>query len=318
LTLGFFVDEGEEALIQHLSKWLGTIAVLLGATCYGILNTVIKLAFDEGLTPAMITVVQLFFGSIVMWTILLLKRDKLAKIGWLDWVRISLLGIIGLTLTSIFSNLALERLSVALTIVLLFQSAWITVVLEWLFGRNKPSLQQLLATIIVLTGTVISVGISADDIKNISFLGLFYGFLSGMSFSLFLFFSGRVRTNISAIHKSAIMLSGSFVVVVPTLILLFPTQIALSEVSYMTWLKWGVPLSIVGSIVPLILMNWGLARVGSTIGATISPFEIPVSAWLAWLILGERIVPQQLIGICLIIVGIIFVEWPLKRQFVKR
>lgn len=294
------------------------MAVLLGATCYGILNTVIKLSFDAGLTPAMITVVQLFFGSIVMWSILLLKRDKIAKLTLLDWIRISMLGMIGLTLTSIFSNLALERLSVALTIVLLFQSAWITVVLEWLIGKNKPSIQQLLATAIVLTGTVISVGLSADDIQNISFLGLLYGFLSGMSFSLFLYFSGRVRTNLSAIHKSAVMLAGSFVVVVPILILVFPSQISVSDVSYFTWFKWGVPLSLVGSIVPLILLNWGLARVGSTIGATLSPFEIPVSAWLAWLVLGERIVSQQVIGICLIIVGIIFVEWPLKRQIGKR
>jgi drug/metabolite transporter (DMT)-like permease len=303
---------------QRSTKWLGTIAILLGATCYGILNTVIKLAFDEGLTPAMITVVQLFLGSIVMWLILWMKREKLPQLTWQDWIRISLLGMIGLTLTSIFSNLALERLSVALTIVLLFQSAWITVVLEWIIAKNKPSVQQMIATVIVLTGTVISVGLSADDINNISYLGLFYGFLSGMSFALFLFFSGRVRTNISAIHKSAVMLAGSFVVVVPILILVFPSQIMLSEVSYVTWLKWGIPLSIVGSIVPLILMNWGLARVGSTIGATLSPFEIPVSVWLAWLILGERVVSQQLIGICLIIVGIIFVEWPFRRQIDKR
>lgn len=303
---------------QRSAKWLGTIAVLLGATCYGILNTVIKLAFDEGLTPAMITVVQLFFGSIVMWTILWLQKKKLKKLEWFDWVRISLLGIIGLTLTSIFSNLALERLSVALTIVLLFQSAWITVVLEWLFAKNKPSVQQLIATVIVLTGTVISVGLTVDDLQNISFIGLLYGFLSGVSFALFLFFSGRVRTNISAIHKSAVMLVGSFVVVVPILILVFPSQIVVSDVTYLTWLKWGIPLSIVGSIVPLILMNWGLARIGSTIGATLSPFEIPVSAWFAWLVLGEHIVTQQFIGISLIIVGIIFVEWPLKRQLVKR
>jgi drug/metabolite transporter (DMT)-like permease len=297
---------------QRSTKWLGTIAVLLGATCYGILNTVIKLAFDAGLTPAMITVVQLFIGASVMWSILWLKREKIAKLHLLDWIRISLLGMIGLTVTSIFSNLALERLSVALTIVLLFQSAWITVALEWIIAKNKPSVQQLIATVIVLVGTVLSVGLTASDIQDISYLGLLYGFLSGMSFALFLFFSGRVQTNISAIHKSAVMLAGSFVVVVPILVLFFPSHIFVSDVSYRTWLGWGVPLSIVGSIVPLILMNWGLARVGSTLGATLSPFEIPVSAWIAWLILGERIVTQQLVGICLLIGGIIFVEWPLK------
>jgi drug/metabolite transporter (DMT)-like permease len=293
-------------------KWIGSIAILLSAACYGLLNTVIKLAFDAGLTPVMVIFSQLTIGATVMWLLLFVRKEKLTKLSRIDIIKIVLLGFTGLTLTSFLSNLALERLSTALSIVLLFQSTWMTIALEWILAKNRPRTQQLFAATLVLIGTILAVGLTGKDLHELSVTGILFGLSSGFTFSLFLFASSKLGTTVNAIQKSAIMLTGSIVISIPLLPVLLSDQWITPTVALLTWLKWGIALAVVGSILPLILLNWGIARTGSTLGAILSPFEIPVTGLIAWAVLGESMRYEQGVGICLVLAGIIYAEIPIK------
>ena len=275
--------------------------VLIGAASYGMLSPFIKLAYSGGLNTGQVTAAQVLGGTAVLWLLVAMRYKHWSNPFKGPWIKLSLIGIFALSLTTVLLNEALAKLDASLAIVLLFQFAWVTLLMESILLKKKPQKHQLLAVGLVFIGTFLSVGgIPIDALRTLSFIGVIFGLLSAVTYSSFIVFTGRLRSNMDATLKSAVMLTASL----PFLFFIYPPQQLFSSGSS-ALLFWGLLLGMLGSVIPTVSFNIGIPKIGSSWAAILGSVELPVSLIGALALLGESISWLQWGGMMFIVLSIV-------------
>lgn len=289
----------------------GVFLVGLGATSYGMLATFVKMAYDEGFTTAEVTTSQFVLGISGILLINLFqkmkRKENVVKATPKNIFNLMLAGT-SLGMTSLFYYLAVKFIPVSIGIVLLMQTVWMGVLLEMILEKKLPSRQKVIAVLIVLLGTALATNIINNDIK-LDWRGLGWGILAAASFTTTMFTANRVATNISSAQRSLYMLLGGSVIV---FLFAFATQTAPFNLTI--FIKWGIILSLFGTIIPPMLMNAGFPLTGIGLGSIVSALELPVSVMMAFVLLNEEVVFLQWVGIVFIILAIIIMNINLKDR----
>ncbi|MGK4569233.1 EamA family transporter [Flavobacterium sp. 3HN19-14] len=295
----------------------GVFLVSLGATSYGMLATFVKLAYASkgasGLpfTPAEVISSQFILGIIA---ILLINGFQKAKNS--DVVKkaskknISQLMIAGTStgLTSIFYYMAVKFVPVSIGIVLLMQTVWMGVLLEMFLTRKLPSATKIIAVIIVLIGTVFATNMINNNV-NLDWRGVVLGLSAAASFTTTMYAANSVAKEISSAQRSLYMLLGGAVVV-----FLFALATQHTPFNYDIFYKWGILVALFGTIIPPMLLNAGFPLTGIGLGSIVSSLELPVSVTMAYLLLGEKVIFLQWIGILMIIFAIVIMNANWRRN----
>ncbi|UWY26388.1 DMT family transporter [Flavobacterium sp. TR2] len=290
----------------------GVFLVALGATTYGMLATFVKMAYSEGYTTAEVTTSQFIYGILGILLINLFQRIKnknaAVKASPKNIFNLMLAGT-SLGMTSLFYYLAVKYIPVSIGIVLLMQTVWMGVLLEMFLEKKLPSKQKVIAVFIVLFGTVLATNIINNDIE-LDWRGLVWGMLAAASFTTTMFTANRVATEISSAQRSLYMLLGGAIIVFS---FAFATQATAFNLEI--FLKWGIVLSLFGTIIPPLLMTAGFPLTGIGLGSIVSALELPVSVMMAYVLLNEKVIFSQWVGIVLIILAIIImnVNFKLKK-----
>ena len=289
----------------------GVFLVALGATTYGMLATFVKMAYSEGYTTAEVTTSQFVLGIIGILIINAFQKikhkDNVVKATSKNIFSLMLAGT-SLGMTSLFYYLAVKYIPVSIGIVLLMQTVWMGVLLEMILEEKLPSKQKVLAVFIVLIGTVLATNIINNDIK-LDWRGIAWGVMAAASFTTTMFTANRVATEISSAQRSLYMLLGGAIIVFS---FAFVTQV--TPFNLEIFMKWGIVLSLFGTIIPPLLMNVGFPLTGIGLGSIVSALELPVSVMMAYVLLNEEVVLSQWIGIVLIILAIIIMNVNFKRK----
>jgi len=289
----------------------GVFFVALGATTYGMLATFVKMAYSEGYTTAEVTTSQFVLGIIGILLINSFQKIKnkntAVKATPKNIINLMTAGT-SLGMTSLFYYLAVKFIPVSIGIVLLMQTVWMGVLLEMILEKKLPSKQKVIAVFIVLTGTVLATNIINNDIK-LDWRGIAWGLLAAASFTTTMFTANRVATEISSAQRSLYMLLGGAIIVFS---FAFFTQV--TPFNLAIFMKWGIILSLFGTIIPPMLMNAGFPLTGIGLGSIVSALELPVSVMMAYILLNEEVIFIQWIGIILIILAIIIMNVNFKRK----
>jgi len=289
----------------------GVFLVALGATTYGMLATFVKMAYSEGYTTAEVTTSQFIYGILGILIINLFQRIKnkntAVKASPKNIFNLMLAGT-SLGMTSLFYYLAVKYIPVSIGIVLLMQTVWMGVLLEMILEKKLPSKQKVIAVCIVLFGTVLATNIINNDIK-LDWRGLVWGMLAAASFTTTMFTANRVATEISSAQRSLYMLLGGAIIVFS---FAFATQV--NAFNLEIFLKWGIVLSLFGTIIPPLLMTAGFPLTGIGLGSIVSALELPVSVMMAYVLLNEKVIFSQWVGIVLIILAIIIMNVNFKPR----
>ncbi|RZJ53958.1 MAG: EamA/RhaT family transporter [Flavobacterium sp.] len=289
----------------------GVFLVALGATTYGMLATFVKMAYSEGYTTAEVTTSQFVLGIIGVLLINTFQKIKNKNTALKATPRnIASLMTAGTSLgmTSLFYYLAVKFIPVSIGIVLLMQTVWMGVLLEMILEKKLPSKQKVFAVFIVLTGTVLATNIINNDIK-LDWRGIAWGLMAAASFTTTMFTANRVATEISSAQRSLYMLLGGAIIVFS---FAFFTQV--TPFNLAIFMKWGIVLSLFGTIIPPMLMNAGFPLTGIGLGSIVSALELPVSVMMAYVLLNEKVIFIQWVGIVLIILAIIIMNVNFKRK----
>ncbi|WP_433829144.1 EamA family transporter [Flavobacterium anhuiense] len=289
----------------------GVFLVALGATTYGMLATFVKMAYSEGYTTAEVTTSQFIYGIIGILIINFFQRVKnkntAVKASPKNIFNLMLAGT-SLGMTSLFYYLAVKYIPVSIGIVLLMQTVWMGVLLEMILEKKLPSKQKVIAVFIVLFGTVLATNLIHNDIE-LDWRGLVWGMLAAASFTTTMFTANRVATEISSAQRSLYMLLGGAIIVFS---FAFATQV--TAFNFEIFLKWGIVLSLFGTIIPPLLMTAGFPLTGIGLGSIVSALELPVSVTMAYVLLNEKVILSQWIGIVLIILAIIIMNVNFKSK----
>ncbi len=293
----------------------GVFLVALGATSYGMLATFVKLAYNEGFTTAEVTSSQFIYGIIGILIINLFQRTKnknsAVKASPKNIFHLMLAGT-SLGMTSVFYYLAVKYIPVSIGIVLLMQTVWMGVLLEWFLDKKKPSFQKIISVIIVLVGTALAINIFKIDFNDATINwsnGIFWGILAAASFTTTMFTANKVALGISSAQRSLYMLLGGAIIVFG-----FSLYTQVTPFNFEIFAKWGIVLALFGTIIPPMLLNAGFPHTGIGLGSIVSSLELPISVLMAYFLLDEKVFFLQWIGILLIIMANMIMNLHLKKK----
>lgn len=297
----------------------GVVLVALGATSYGMLATFVKLAYKEGFTTAEVTSSQFIYGIIGVLFINLFQRIKnknsATKANSKNILHLMIAGT-SMGMTSVFYYLAVKYIPVSIGIVLLMQTVWMGVLLEWFLDKKAPSLQKTLAVLVVIIGTAFAINIFKINFNDTTIdwtKGLFWGLLAAASFTTTMFTANKVALGISSAQRSLFMLFGGAIIVFG-----FGLFTQTTEFNFEIFTKWGIVLALFGTIIPPMLLNAGFPLTGIGLGSIVSSLELPVSVLMAYFLLNEELQLIQWIGILLIILAIVIMNIQFNNPVKKK
>ncbi len=289
-----------------LKKWNYALIVFLGGCCYGILSTFVKLAYAAGFSVAEVTGAQYLFGTLITWILVLFTRKY--KVTRVQAIKLLLSGI-PFGLTGIFYYQALQTINASLAIILLFQFVWIGTLFETIIYKKKPTLEKVIAIIILLFGSILAGGVSLEGGMNLSWQGAGWGLLSAFTFATFIFLSGSVGKNTAPLLKSGLLSAGGLFVV----FLVFPPVYLVDIHTLIGVAPYGLLLGIFGAVLPPLLYSIGMPQIGPGLGTILTASELPVAVSMSALVLGEHVGMLQWIGVALILGGIAFSNVQLSK-----
>lgn len=280
-----------------MEKFKYSLLVFLGGCSYGVVATFVKFAYHDGFTMQEITGAHYSFGVTFLWlATFFVKKDRLTGKQWLFF----LLSGLPLGLTSIFYNYSLQFINASFAIILLLQFSWLSIVLRFIFLKEKPANKSIIAIVIVLIGTILAAGIMENGM-NFSLYGATFALLAAVSFASFIFISGYNKTAINPIYKSAIMATGGAIFVLTVM----PPTFLFNGSLVNGLAKYGFCVSLFSLLIPTIFFNIGMPKIG-TLGSILATSELPMAIIMSTLFLGEKVTLIQWLGVVLILAGIIF------------
>lgn len=283
----------------------GVFLVGLGATSYGMLATFVKLAYKENFTTAEVTTAQFVYGILGILIIMLFQKTSTNKIEIKptskNIFQLMLAGT-SLGLTSVFYYLCVKYINVSIAIVLLMQTVWMGVLLEWFLDKKAPSKQKIVAVLIVLAGTLLATNILNATVA-IDWRGLVFGILAAASFTTTMFTANKIAIGVNTAKRSLYMLLGGAIIIA-----IFTLLTQQTPFNFEIFSKWGILLALFGTIIPPLLMNAGFPITGLGLGSIVSSLELPVSVSMAYFLLDEKVIFSQWFGIFLIITAIVIMN----------
>ncbi|MES2484572.1 MAG: DMT family transporter [Bacteroidota bacterium] len=293
---------------KHILK--GAILVGLGAASYGMLATFVKLAYDEGYTTAEVTVSQMLLGLVGMGIIYSFQKSRnkeAAKATPLNKMQLIICGT-STGFTSVLYYMSVKYIPVSVAIVLLMQSVWLGVLVDWLVHKNPPTAKKIVAVLIVIAGTLLATNLVSST-QMPDWRGIAWGLGAAASYTLTMYTGNSVATQLMPAQRGLYMLIGGAVIVAAFTAITWPGYF-----NYSILLYWGVPLALFGTILPPLLMNAGFPKISIGLGSIVSAVELPVSVTMAYIILHEKVGAMQWMGIALILAAIVLMNVKLKFQ----
>ncbi len=283
-------------------SWYALLVVLGGAS-YGLVSPLVKTAYARGFSAGDVAAGQFYYAAALLWLLAVLTGGRV-RFARGDAGRMAALGVLG-AVTSVAYYRSLHDLPVWLSVILLFQFAWITPLIDLVVTRRGLPRVKWMGVAIILVGTVLAAGADGGAAARTTLAGVLLGLASGVSYAAFLYISGSVRAPRSPLVRAAIITTVSLLV---SWLLYPPTGRVLRPV-----MQGAVPIGAVGlfsQVLPTTLFSLGIPRVGGAAAAILGSVELPVAVVAAALLLRETVPWQSWLGVVLILFGIALSEWP--------
>lgn len=276
---------------------VGFAAIALAAVLWAIAATVASSLFQTGVSPlelamARAVIAAVGLGIVHQWQ----PRSKLG-----NW-QILALGI-SLALVTLAYYIAIERLAVAIAVVIQYTAPALIVVWAMLKNRKAPALSVTIALVAAIAGVALIAELPAGDFE-LDGLGLLMACLSALCFASYTLLSESVVATYGAVGvmfraftvSSLFWVAFQFTQGVPKA-LLNPDHL------------WGVFfVGIGGTLIPFSLYCWGIERVQSERGAIVATLEPLAAAIFAWIGLGQTLSIMQIAGGMLVLIAVVSLQ----------
>lgn len=283
----------------------GILFVSIGAASYGVLATLVGLAYKEGFSTTEVVTSQYLIGLVTIGLLgLLSKKAKNEVTEVRDKYIVPKLMIGGTTfgLTGFFYYLSVHYIPVSVAVVLLMQAIWMGIVAEAILNRKFPDIYKYIAVVMILFGTLLATN-AIGNMDQLDLTGLMWGSAAALMYTIMLLVSNRLALNMHPYKKSFWTLLGATIMVFIVGYFNMPAEYKIS----VFW-KWGLLLALFGTILPPVLFNLGMPKTGIGLGSIIISIEIPVSVSMAYFLLNETVIGLQWLGIGIILLSVVLIN----------
>ena len=272
----------------------GVFLILISGSSFGTLAIFARLAYEDGVTPITLLFLRFGIASLCMIFIMWLRRIPIPR-GWV-LLGLALMGGVGYVGQALSYFTALTLIPAGLVALLLYLYPAIVTILAMIILKERISKWKMIALLIALGGTVLTIGPTGGG----QFLGVILGLAAAFIYSIYILVRSKITKQVTAIQSSTVVIvsaaivSGGLVAIKGSA---FPATAS----------GWAsvIAIALISTILAIVTFFAGLERVGPTNASTLSTVEPAVTVVLAAMVLGETISFLRIIGGMMIILAVI-------------
>jgi drug/metabolite transporter (DMT)-like permease len=286
-----------------LKQLTGILLIAISAAAFGTLAVFGRFLYADGLDTFTMLFLRFGFAALLMSVILMVRKEKFpaGKILW-QLVGMGGLGYEGQS----FSYLsAIKYASAGLVALLLYLYPMFVFILSVVVLREKVTWIQIVALILALTGTALTV-----DPKGGQLLGSLFSISAALIYSVYIIVGTNVMKHVSAVQSSTVIFASAGAVY-GLLTIMNGVHLPASNTGWINI----VGIVLVATVIPVVAFLAGLERIGPTNAAMLSTLEPVVTVLLAAWIFKERLQPVVMLGGGFILVAVILLT---RREFEKK
>lgn len=294
-----------------MKKFKGALAVFFGAASFGILSTFVKKSYAAGFSLGEVTGIQALLGMLLLWMMYFLTSAKKSSSQRFSRTTPSWKIIVAGFSTGIVSIIyykCVQLVPASIAIVLLMQFIWMSALINYIVFKQKPSTRQALGIIAILFATVFATGAMESSFSDLSLLGICFGLLAALAYSIFIIVNGKVGNDYPPVQKSALMVTGAALLIFTTL---QPFSLFDPETDMLIY-QYGLLLAVFGTVLPPFLFAYGMPKIDIALGSILSAVELPVAVAMSYFVLHEKVSGIQWAGVAMILGIVVWINYPKK------
>jgi drug/metabolite transporter (DMT)-like permease len=223
-----------------------------------------------------------------------------------DLMQFFLLGILGIALSNYFYYLAIQRTNVATAIILQYTAPVWVLLYTAVREARRPSLRSSAAVGVAVFGCALAVGLIGSGGLHMDPIGVPAALLAALAFA---FYNIGGHSVLSRYDRWKVLL---WVLLAASTFWIFvnpPWKIMAAHYNRQQW-EFMLVFSLVSVLAPFYCYFSGLQYLEPTRAVVASCLEPVFSIMIAALVLGELLRPMQTVGIVLVLVAIVLIQWP--------
>ncbi|MEZ0448676.1 EamA family transporter [Cellulomonas sp. ICMP 17802] len=289
---------------------VGIVAGLVAAAAFATSGPVVKPLLVAGWSPGSAILVRLSVAALLLagpaaWA-LRGRWDVLLA----EWRTVLGFGVLGVATASTMYYLAVDRLPVAVALLVEYTGPLLLVAWRWARERRAPARATLVGAALATGGLVLVLDLTGS--LELDPVGLVFALVSAVGNAAYFAFTGR-RTDLPAISLAgAGMVVGALTVALVAVLGVLPLAAPDVRVGLLgAQVHWIVPLLVVATVPTAFAYGVSALSVrllGERLASFLALSEVLVAVLLAWALVGEAPLPLQIAGMVLVVAGIALVR----------
>jgi drug/metabolite transporter (DMT)-like permease len=287
---------------------LGSLAVLLATAFWGTSGLFVKLI----LANQEVSALALAFWRDLSTFLVLLMGLRLLRPNWLEVKRDDLPWLTGLGASigvfHIFWNLAVFLNGAAVATVQQAAMPAIVAIAAWLIWHEPLTGRKILAIALTFVGTVLVSGVSVLGEADLTLFGFLVGLGTPITYAAWNLFIKKIRDGYNPFTTLTYGFGFGALVLLP--IQFFTPQPVGAALSTLLYFAGLIMLATIGGF---SIYTFALGRLQASVATILAMAEIPIVAVYAYVLLGERMTIDQVIGAVLVVMGVLMLSRRRRR-----
>ena len=276
-----------------MKRIFGILLIVISAASFGTLAIFGRYVYDDGMNIYTVLLLRFGISASFMTVILLLRKEHFPRGKILG--QLVGMGAVGYVGQSFMYLTAINYASAGLVALLLYLYPFFVAILATIFLREKITRVKILALILALIGTALTVGPVSGQL-----IGVLMAITAALIYSIYIIVGTNVMKHVTAVQSSTVIFASAGAVY-GLLTLINGVQFPSSSSGWLAMLG----IIIISTIIPVVTFLAGLERIGPTNAAMLSTLEPVVTVLLAAWLFGEKLLPIVMLGGGIILVAVV-------------
>ncbi|CAN5639945.1 DMT family transporter [soil metagenome] len=289
-------------------RTIGILEVLASGFCFGFLGLFGKRALGKGLTPFEFLAFRYLFAAAMMGLVVVVKNRRFSSL-WMGRKKVAMslaLGVLGYAVFSSFYFLALEKISVSMTVILLYTYPVLVSAGGAVFFKERISRSRLPAVPMAFLGLVALVWM---DLRVGQPTGLIFGLLAAVFYAVYILLSSHWMKGGDPMASTFWIQAGA------GLTLLASSFISIERSAQLIQIAWTeiILTALICSVLAMWLFLSGLLKVKNWEASLLSMAEPITGVALGVLVMGDHLSTLQWLGAGFVLAALALVSLPERR-----
>ena len=285
-----------------MNRIIGIALIVVSSIAYGAMPILARLAYADGASTTTVLFLRFTIAALVMLVLMLATRNPFP--GGKKLAGLVLMGVFGYVAQSLAYFSALTLAPASLVALILYLAPVIVTAGSFIVFKEPVTRSKVIALALALTGAVLTIGPGASSPGGEAFpnqtQGVLIGVFAAVAAAVYVLAGSRLLRSVPALPATTVIITSTgaaYTAIAAAQGFQFPQHFE----GYAAILA----LAVVSTVIAIGAFLAGLARIGPTTASTLGILEPATAIALAAIILGETLLPTQIIGAALIVAGVL-------------